>query len=161
MIALKGKFKTEDNEKWHMVPIVDRTKSGIEVRKWVTRLMRVRMVVDGAKEGPLFVNERGKRARMVEFNSQFQDLVEEAREVCPRVFPEKASLEDYNLRRSLRRGSTTQATNNKVPQATIDLVNRWRKKERAKGANPGLSMQQTYTQVRSAVEATLEYSRNL
>lgn len=161
MVALRGKFKTEDNERWHMVPIVDVTKSGIEVRKWITRLMIVRVREERDEEGPLFVNKRGKRARLSDYNSQFQELVELARDRFPGVFSEKALLEDYNLRRSMRRGSTTQATNNGTAEAVIDLMNRWRRKEHAKGAEPGLSMQQVYTEVRSAVEATLKYSENL
>ena len=37
MVTLKGRFKGETGEKWHMLPLVDITESGIEVRKWVGR----------------------------------------------------------------------------------------------------------------------------
>ena len=40
-------------------------------------------------------------------------------------------------------------TNQDVLEKVIELVNRWRKKEAAKGSEPGLPMRQVYTQVRS------------
>ena len=35
MVNLKGRFKEETGEKWHMMPLVYITDSGIEVRRWV------------------------------------------------------------------------------------------------------------------------------
>ena len=67
-------------------------------------------------------------------------------------------IEDYSLRRSPRRGAITTAANNKVDETTIELIGRWRKKEAAKGAEPGLSMRQVYTQVSNAVEALSRFS---
>ena len=140
MVTLMGKFKGEDNLRWHLVPIVDVTSSGIQVRKWVRRLLFIRCHVDGVEEGPLFVNEAGKQARLSDYNSGFQMFITQARERHPKVFSSKVEVEDYNLRRSLRRGSTTQAHNNGVLASTIELNNRWRKKEAAKGAELGLAM---------------------
>ena len=41
MATLKGKFKGEIGEKWHMLPLVDIAESGIEVSKWVGRWLEV------------------------------------------------------------------------------------------------------------------------
>ena len=79
--------------------------------------------MDGMEEGPLFVNEAGKQARLADYNSDFQMFITLARERHPKVFSSKVEVEDYNLRRSLRRGSTTQAHNNGVPAPTIELIN--------------------------------------
>ena len=161
MLALRGLFKGENNLKWHLVPVVDVTSSGLRVRRWVHRLVSLRLKEDGVEEGPLFVNDDGKMAKMRDFNSTFQDFIRLAMDRTAGVFSSKVEVEDYNLRRSLRRGSTTQAHNNKTPVATIELINRWRKREAARGAEPGLEMRQVYTQALTAVETTLEYSRNL
>ena len=161
MITLRGLFKGENNLKWHLVPLVDITSSGIRVRRWVHRLVLLRLEGDGVEEGPLFVNREGKRAKMRDFNDAFQEFVGKAMERNPGAFSSEVEVEGYNLRRSLRRGSTTQAHNNKTPASTITMVNRWRKREAARGAEPGLEMRQVYTQALTAVEATLEYSRNL
>ncbi len=161
MITLRGKFKGEHNLRWHMVPIVDETRSGIQVRKWVQRLVFLRGRMDGGKEGPLFLNDRGRQAKLSDYNGRFREFLELARQETPSAFSSKLDMEDYSLRRSMRRGATTQAHNNKVPTATIELINRWRKRERAKGAEPGLDMRQVYTQALSATETTLEFSRSL
>ena len=73
---------------------------------------------------------------------------------------EKTVIDDYQLKRSLRRGSTIEATNKKVPGESIDLMNRWRKRELAQGAEPGLAMRQVYTQTILALESTLRYSQS-
>ena len=48
-----------------------------------------------------------------------------------------------------------------VDTKVIKLVNRWRKKEAAKGSEPGLPMPQVYTQVRNTLPVMLEFSRAL
>ena len=161
MLTLRGRFKGEDNLKWHLVPVVDVTSSGIRVRRWVHRLLTLRLREDKVEEGPLFVDKNGKRAKMRDFNADFQQFVSIAMERSPHAFSNKAEVEDFNLRRSMRRGSTTQSLNNKTPPDIVNTMNRWRKREAARGAEPGLEMQQVYTQALSAVEATLVYSRNL
>ena len=41
----------------------------------------------------------------------------------------------------------------------MELVNRWRSKEGAKGSVPNLPMRQVYTEVRSMLPTMLKYSR--
>ena len=41
MKTLKGRFKGEIWEKWHILPLVDITDLGIEVRRWVVRWLEV------------------------------------------------------------------------------------------------------------------------
>ena len=41
--------------------------------------------------------------------------------------------EEYGIYRSLRRGATTEAHNQGVAEPVIEMNNRWRKVERAKG----------------------------
>ena len=161
MITLRGKYKGEQNLRWHMLAIAEVTKSGIQVRKWVERLMHTRVEREGAKTGPLFANAEGKRVSLNAYEGEFRRLLTEARKKDPKIFPPKAEIDDYSLRRSLRRGATTQATNNKVSGTTIQLVNRWRQREAARGAEPGLSMQQVYTDALSAIDRTLCFSQSL
>ena len=49
-------------------------------------------------------------------------------------------MEVYRLRRSLRRGSTSEAVNKQMPQFIINMNNRWRQFEAARGRRPGMSM---------------------
>ena len=50
-VTLKGRFKGGTGEKWHMLPLVDTKKSGIEVRKWVGRWLEVLVEEDTRLEG--------------------------------------------------------------------------------------------------------------
>ena len=43
----------------------------------------------------------------------------------------------------------------------MELVNRWRSKEGAKGSVPNLPMRQVYTEVRSTLPTMLKYSHAL
>ena len=118
--------------------------------------------MEGTEDGPLFAEEDGSRATWVMYDVDFRALLGRARGRASQVFPAKAETEDYSLRRSLRTGSTTEATTNKnAPVASIDLVNRWRKREAAKGAAPGLAMREVYTDALAAIETTLRYSQSL
>ena len=66
--------------------------------------------------------------------------------------------EEYGLRRSLRRGSNTEARNLKVRQPVIDMNNRWRKWESSKGRRPAMEMSAHYTEIRMSLPILWEYS---
>ena len=68
---------------------------------------------------------------------------------------------DYSMRRSPCQGSTSQARNRKVPEDIINLINRWRKEERAWHRDATHVMMEHYTDVIVAVEALLQYSEAL
>ena len=60
------------------------------------------------------------------------------------------------LRRS--RGSILEITT-RVSDTVIRLINRWRKKEGAKGAKLGLTRQQTYTHAKNTLSLLKLYSK--
>ena len=49
MVTLRGRFKGETSEKGHVLPLVDVTISGIEIRKWVGRWLEILMEDDGIR----------------------------------------------------------------------------------------------------------------
>ena len=158
MIALRGKFKGEDNLRWHCVPLADKGKSKILSRWWISRLLNRRMNLDGATKGYLFARRNGSKASMGDYDPLFRDYLVRVQERYPGRFSKGVDIRDYSLRRSPRRGATITASNNKVDETTIELVNRWCRKEAAKGAEVGLPMRQVYTQVSTALEATIRFS---
>jgi hypothetical protein len=62
------------------------------------------------------------------------------------------------VRRSMRRGATTEALNAGIDGPTIDANNDWRKVEAAKGKMPRYSMHQRYTQVFQDLKHQLMFS---
>ena len=59
----------------------------------------------------------------------------------PELFATGVFIGDFSLKRSLRRGATTEAENKNVDTAAIELINRWRKRGSARRTEAGLSMQ--------------------
>ena len=78
----------------------------------------------------------------------------------PELFNTGVFIGNLSLRISPRRGATTEAENKNVDTASIELNNRWRKREAEQGIEAGLSMQQVYTQVYRAVVASLCVSQS-
>ncbi len=74
-------------------------------------------------------------------------MIAEARDKDIRLVPAAVEATDFSLWRSPRQGAVLETTNGGVATQVIELVNCWRKKEVAKGSEPGLPMQQVYTQV--------------
>ena len=161
MLTLCGHFKGEVDERWHCVPISDQTRSGIPFRLWFQRALHRRVNLQGRTDGWFFQRSGGKRARFGDYDDTFRELIQKARERYPRVLPAAVELHDFSLWRSPRRGATLEPTNQDVSEKIIELVNRWRKREAARGTEPGLPMRQVYTQARSAVPIMKAFSKAL
>jgi hypothetical protein len=95
------------------------------------------------------------------YGALFRALVDQAQERHPRLIPEAVETKDFSLWRSPRRGGVPETTNQDVSEKVIKLINRWHKKEAAKGSEAGLAMRQVYTQVRSTLPTMLKYSKEL
>ena len=62
MITLQGRFKGEVDQRWHIVPICDVTRSGIPFRLWMKRIMYRRVRLQGRSNGWLFEQKPRKPA---------------------------------------------------------------------------------------------------
>jgi hypothetical protein len=161
VVPLMGRLKGEMGERYHLMILSRRTTSGIECGRWADRLalsLRRRGIVNG----PVFLNSKKKNAKIGEFQDEFVTLLGRARATKPLLFAPDVVIEEvYSLRRSLRRGATTEAGNQKVAKSVVDLNNRWRKIEQAKGRALGLSMQAHYTEVSQAIPTLWLFSHAL
>ncbi|KAL7523229.1 hypothetical protein ACHAXR_000088 [Thalassiosira sp. AJA248-18] len=122
--------------------------------------MHRRVIVQGRREGWLFSRRDGSRAKISDYDATFLDCMTGLYDRKPHLFSRGTVLHLFSLRRSLRRGAVLETTG-RVSDLVINLVNRWRKKEGARGSAPGLSMQQTYTQVRDTFPHLKLYSQAL
>ena len=162
MIGLFGRFKGEEGHRWHCLPISDVTRSGIRVRPWVSLLLHRRVAVQSRRTGYLFCKpgRPSERAAVSDYDTEFIELIQELHAARPHLFSRGTVLDYFSLRRSLRRGAILETTG-RVDIPTIEAINRWRKKESAKGLLPNLCMRQTYTQTRDIVRERLKYSKAL
>ena len=119
--------------------------------------MKRRVVHQERTEGWLF--RKGKRrARISDYDADFLYYLGALKERQPELFSKGIEMGLFSLRRSMRRGAIL-ATVDRVSEVIIQLMNRWRKKEGAKGAAPGLSMHPTYLQLRSMFPTLKKYSQ--
>ena len=151
MTCLKGRFKGEMIDRWHCLPIPDRTSSGIPSRKWISQKLYRVTVKEGRRKGWLFLRPgTNQRAKCRDYDEELRRLLTRVRSEMPGVIHEAALPELFSFWRSPRRGATL-ATTGRVGEDVINLYNRWRKVERSRGAPAGLSMQQTYLHVRDTL----------
>ena len=161
ILTLRGRFKGEEGWKWHMLPIADVTKSGIPHRRWIGRGMASRK--RKGWNGGWFFSRRGRiQARMADYDPAFKQWLVALKQERPGLIPDRVDpMEDMSLRRSGRRAATTEVQNNGLGKPKLELHNRWKKVERARGAAPQMDMVSTYTQTQEALKARLEFSQHV
>lgn len=164
-IGLRGRFKGETGEKSHAMAVASTSASGVENGKWMERMLG--FAVDSRiKSGPLFrrATKDGKfqKARVSDLDSLFHEILKKVQRAHPNLIePEADVSEEFSVGRSLRRGGTSQARNQKVPEDVINTNNRWRNKENAKAKASKGSLLETYTDVLANLPLRLRFSQVL
>jgi len=161
VVPLLGRFKGEQGERCHLLPLPAVTKTGFAPRKWLELLVHVRKQ-EGITSGPAFCG-KGKLevARMRDYEEVFFDLLETVMEDKPELFDKDCNIREwYGLFRSLRRGSNSLATLLKVRKEIRELMNRWSKVERAQGTQASLPMNEHYSDIKLLVTTYLDYCRD-
>lgn len=160
VVPLIGRLKGETGERYHMVILARVTQSGIQVGKWMDRLC-LSLRRKGQSNGFVFQGRGGRQRKIGSFNQEFHDRLNRVKEIKSRLFESDLSIADaFSLRRSLRRGSTTEARNKKVREEVVEMNNRWRKFEKARGRMPSLNMADHYTEIRMSLPMLWEYSHS-
>lgn len=161
VIALLGRFKGEIGENYHLLPIVTKTASGIDNKKWIGRLLDEYSAMN-IVNGPLFRKGQAQRIKAIDYEPTFFDRLEQVQSMRPDLIqPTDDVVEDYGIYRSFRRGSTSEATNKGVPPEVIDLNNRWRKFLKSGASRPTLAMRDHYSDIRLTLNQSLRYSSAL
>ena len=161
MITLKGRFKGEVDSRWHVVPISDQSRSNIPFKLWMEQIVYRRVKLEGREKGWLFESQPDTRAKFGYYNPLFRSLIGKARDKNNMSVLGVVEGMDFSLWRSPRRGAVFKTTNHGVDSKVIELINCWRKKEAAKGSEPGLPTRQVYMQVWNTLPVMLEFSRAL
>jgi hypothetical protein len=128
---LLGWFKNELGERYHLILIVEKMKSGLEPRKWLEWLVAVRQE-EGRSNGPAFCDETGRVVYSRNYEDVFIDVLSEIQEERPDLIPATIDVTDHGLSRSWRRSSTSAALARGVDAKDIDFMNRWRTVENAR-----------------------------
>jgi hypothetical protein len=161
MFTLVGRFKGEQGERHHMMPFDAITGSGLEVRKWVERLIQVkekRCVVTGF----MFTRQDRSRAKSSDFEMDIADRLIWVQNHYPGVIPREVDIyAHFGVSRSFRRGATTQSLIVGLTEATIDANTRWQKVEWANEKMQSQSIQDRCVVVLKALRQQLKFSERI
>ena len=161
VIPLLGKFKNEDGERWHLMLLVSRSASGFEIRKWVESLVHI-LKLEKNTSGPAFCCPDGTLLRSMDVDLEFHASLERIQIECPHLIePGLEVRETFSIFRSLRRGSTSRATELKINDTVVNLHNRWRSVDYLGGQRSQRNMRDYYTSIRLTRAARLEYTSKL
>ena len=160
VVPLLGRFKNEVGERFHLMMSVNITKSGLDVRWWLELLVTI-LKLERKTEGPAICDPEGFIVKSLDMNHKFHKQLTLVQESHPRLIDPVLNItEEYNIRRSFRRGSVTTARENGVPKDVVDMINRWSTTE-YRGGRRGGSMQDYYTEMRLILKRILSYSAKL
>jgi len=133
MIPLLGRFKNEVGDQYHLTPLIAVTKSGLQVKVWVQRLIEVRQAGRHV-HGPAFADPRTGNVPVDWYGREILERFQHIQSWRPDLIPADVQvLEEYGLSRSFRHGATSEARARGTDKDDIDLTNCWRTFEGAKG----------------------------
>lgn len=163
VLTLSGRFKNEIGVLKYHLPIVEINSSGLNVRKWIERML---VWYGPDRKGYVFRDAVGHRVAAGFYAQKILNVILEIQQSGLEherglVESDCDVFEEFGMSRSFRRGSDSRALAAGVSPATVDLINRWRTTERAKGRTAQLKMSEHYSDVRLLLELYLPYSRAL
>ena len=95
-------------------------------------------------------------------NQEFREQLAIVQSLRPDLIKANINVfELYNIRRSMRRSSSSIARRENVQGTIIDLVNRWSVSEYTRGRSRGARMRDYYTEIRLVMHTILPYSAAL
>jgi hypothetical protein len=157
-LSFIGRFKQMEGGQRHFLPIAAETGSGLRIREWVERLPDEKARV-GLTTGCMFLKTDGTPAKAIYFEEASVEKLEWIQQNTSGIIPLTINLwEEFGVRRSMRRGTTTEALNAGIDGPTIDANTGWRKVEAVKEKMPRFSMRQRYTQVFQDLRHQLRFS---
>ena len=162
VVPLVGRFKTEIGERHHKLPLALVTKSGSEPGKWVGRMVAWHEAKAVGK-GPVFrILGSSDRVTATHCDCDVCGRIEEIQATQPGIVDQDLDVHDrHSMRRSLRRGSDTQALIQRIPTHVVEMFNRWRAKEAAQGRNVTMSVFQSCADMIMALTVLLMCSQGL
>ena len=83
----------------------------------------------------MLARDNGSKASIGYYDHILRNLLERGQKMHPELFTIGVFIGNFSLRRSLRRGATTEAENKNVDTAAIELINRCRKRDKSRSIN--------------------------
>lgn len=161
IIPLLGRFKGELHARYHLAPLASTTDSGLKVQVWVERLVAIREK-EGRLHGPAFCDKLGRIATAHIYEAGIMERLCAVQAANPgAISPDVDIYEQFGISRSFRRGATSVARTRGVEDKQVELINRWRKFEGARGRRPALPMHEHYSDISILIPELIKFSKAL
>ena len=160
VICLLGRFKGEEGDRMHVFPLSSVTRSGIRIRLWLERLVRL-LRTEGKTGCPAFCDEDGYQLAAADLEAVMHPILRKLQEDESQqdvILPGLDIESEFRMARSLRRGSESEALDQGLPESTVRLVNRWGSYEKNRGAEPGFDMLDHYAASANTRYKQISYS---
>lgn len=157
VICLLGRVKSETGEDTHQIGVANTTRSGIEVRWWIEKLIEI-CRHEGRRSGPAFATPEGKLASSMEFNVLFRKYLEEIQSETTLIEDKIVVKEAFGISRTFRKTAEARATRAGISAKVQDKMNRWKSIENADGKKPRHNMRDLYAGVLAQMPTTWRYS---
>ena len=162
IIPLLGKFKGEHQQSQHLIPCVNCTASGINVRAILRRLIQAKRNL-GFKDGPAISDFKGNLLTTRDIDDMLIEALTniylEDKSHFPADFVSETDIpSNYQCFRTFRRSAATRAIEKKIAKTDVEIVNRWRAVETAAGKRPYLPMHIHFAQVEELLGPFLRFT---
>jgi hypothetical protein len=160
VVALLGRFKGEQGELCHLMPLPMLTDSGVKPMIWVNRMLEYYKEI-GVQHGPVFRDAKGQMGRYGDFEYGFLQRMASVQIRAPNLLPKQDTdvFAEYSFYCSGRRSATSRALNVQLSETIIDSNNRWRVKESGKGKDRSQNMRQHYGDVLAMLNVLLAFPK--
>ncbi len=102
IIPLLVRFKSEIGQQYYLTPLAARTNSGLEVKRWVARLVEVRRA-ERCDRGPEFCDASGQVASSKWYEREILERLQMIQDGHPELIPRDVQvLEEYGISCSFR-----------------------------------------------------------
>jgi len=163
VISLIGRLKGERHDLTHLVPCVKVTRSGINLYDILKNHISMK-AQSNYTSGPAISDIEGKvlSAKIVDdvLHEELTNIFNDNSQLFPPSIDSAENIpSNYQCFRTFRRTSTTRATEMKVSEVDINIVNRWKVPSSNKSTKPKSGMHQHYTELSLLVEPFLRYTK--
>ena len=159
---LMGRFKNETGERNMLLALASVTSSGIEIRKWLERLViLLRREGRDSKVGPAVCESDGYLMERWKINGILRESLSRIQRDTDLIPNDIDVMTKYSLHRSARRGMYTRAQEANVPSFIIEANMRWSKVQQKSGSLPNLPMTELYLEISQILSTKLAFSAAL
>ncbi len=158
VFTLLGNFKGENGSDYHMLSVANVTRSGLNIRWWVEKLVEV-CESEGRMKGPAFAGPDGKLESSMDYDATFREVAKEVQESTDYISSDLDVDTWLSISRTPRKTAETRATQAGIPKEIKDAMNRWSTVEKAQGRRTRWkATRDTYTSAVGEMPNTWRYS---